>query len=386
MNTTANGPKILCVDDDPMNLALLEAVLVPQGYETILVESYGAALESTSADPPDLILLDVKMPGVSGYEICKKLKTSSATKSIPVILITSLSGTEERIKGIDAGADDFISKPFDKNELLARVRSLLKIKALHDELESSYGKLKDLERLKDNLTHMIVHDMNNPLAILYGNLKLIEMSAGNSFSDEQNSKLKAAFRSMGVLQGMIADLLDIIMMEECKMTLKYEGFSLKDVIAGVIDQAKVESDLQDKVLVMEAVEGLPEVSADLKLIKRVIGNLVNNAINFTPAKGTITVKAAHNGLGGDLSVQVKDTGDGIPKEYLYKIFDKFSQMKTKQARIGHGLGLTFCKMAVEAHGGKIWAESEIGKGSVFCFTLPLKYGGSMTGEKANNPM
>lgn len=362
--------RILVVDDEPTNVKLLEANLLPQGYEVLTASNGDEALRIVSTNNVDLILLDVMMPGIDGFEVTRRLRAEENTRLIPVVLITALKETVDRIKGIEAGCDDFISKPFDKNELLARVKSLLRIKSLHDELEDNYKKLKELEKMKDSLTHMIVHDLNNPLMVISGRIDLLKMEGEGEFTENQKKNLEKASSALQDLKRMINNLLDINKMEEGKIKLNYESFNLGDIAKELVDQMKVIAGDDDKNLSLEIPDDMPEISADKELIKRVITNLINNAIKFTLPKGSAVVKVLYNNSDKDFYVRVKDTGRGVPKQYLDRIFDKFVQVESKDVKPGRGLGLTFCKMTVEAHGGRIWVESEPGKGSLFTFTLP----------------
>jgi len=182
----------------------------------------------------------------------------------------------------------------------------------------------------------------------------------------------ASAQSAADLQTMINNLLDISKMEEGRLTLRYEGFQLGNFVKGVVEQMSLIAQSEDKIISLEVGENMPDISADKEVIKRVISNLINNAIKYSPLKATIFVKAFFKQDDKNFYIQVKDFGEGVPKEYLDKIFDKFAQLEDRKAEMGHGLGLTFCKMAVEAHGGKIWVESEPGKGSTFYFTIPLE--------------
>jgi two-component system, NtrC family, sensor histidine kinase KinB len=219
---------------------------------------------------------------------------------------------------------------------------------------------------------MIVHDLNNPLATVLGLMYVLKMQFEENLTEGQKQSLAIAFAAGDELRRMIGNLLDINKMEEGKIKLRYDNFNLGAIAQVVVGQMQVIARIDEKTVSLETAENIPEVSADKGLITRVIANLINNALKYTSVKGSVHVKTFYNGDEKSFYVQVSDTGDGIPKEYLAKIFDKFVQVETKKARTGRGLGLTFCKMTVEAHGGKIWVESEPGKGSVFTFTLPRK--------------
>ena len=226
--------------------------------------------------------------------------------------------------------------------------------------------------MKDSLTHMIVHDLNNPLSVISGRLQLLQMEAEGTFSQGQKRNVGEALLATQALKMMIGTLLDINKMEVGRLQLNYENFNLGDIVKEVVDQMNVIAEPDEKILSFDVLADIPAVSADKELIKRVIANLVNNAIKFTPPKGSIQIKVFYDSSNNSFYTTVKDTGSGIPEEYLGRIFDKFVQVESKKVKTGRGLGLTFCKMAVEAHGGKIWVESEPNKGSIFIFTLPHK--------------
>lgn len=239
-------------------------------------------------------------------------------------------------------------------------------------VEDNYKKLRELEGMKDGLTHMIIHDLNNPLATVLGLMYVLKMQFEDKLTEAQKESLAIAFAAGEELKRMIGNLLDINKMEEGKIRLRYDDFDLGATAKEVVNQLQVIARVDEKTVSLEACEDMPDLSADKGLITRVIANLINNAVKYASVKGSVYVKVFYNKDEKSFYVQVNDDGDGIPKEYLDRIFDKFVQVETKKARTGRGLGLTFCKMTVEAHGGKIWVESEPGKGSVFTFTLPNK--------------
>ncbi|MCX5666958.1 MAG: ATP-binding protein [Candidatus Omnitrophica bacterium] len=265
------------------------------------------------------------------------------------------------------------------NALADRVGRTAERKQMEEDLaqakktvEDNYKKLRELEDMKDSLTHMIIHDLNNPLATVLGLMYVLKMQFEDKLTEGQKTSLAIAFAAGDGLRRMIGNLLDINKMEEGKIRLRYGYFNLGVIAEEVVGQMQVIARVDEKTVSLEASENIPDVSADKGLITRVIANLVDNAVKYTPVKGSVCVKTLYNRDEKSFYVHVSDTGDGIPTEYLNKIFDKFAQVETKKARTGRGLGLTFCKMAVEAHGGKIWVESEPGKGSIFTFTLPHK--------------
>jgi PAS domain S-box-containing protein len=231
---------------------------------------------------------------------------------------------------------------------------------------------ENLEQMKTSLIQMIVHDLNNPLAGILGNAQVIQMELGNSLSEEQKNSFYWIMYGVQEMQNMISNLLDINKMEEGKFNLRYEEINLNVLFDQVVNMLKVVVQQEGKVLCVEAAPDLV-VRADREILKRVISNLIGNALKFTPAGSQIKLEARYDQEGRQFVLGVKDQGMGIPEEYLSRVFDKFVQVEAAQTgrRTGKGLGLTFCKMAVEAHGGKIWVESEVGKGTTFYFTLPV---------------
>jgi signal transduction histidine kinase len=313
------------------------------------------------------------MPVMDGFEACRRLKNSPATKHIPVLLITALNNTEDKIKGLEVGADDFITKPFNDAELRARVGAFLRTKKLRDELDASYKKLKELEQMRDSLAHMIVHDLKAPLTAITGGLSVLmdHVETDAPISKDLKKLLKNAHNSSKRLVGLIQDILDVSRMEEAELPLTRSLTDMNDLARGCVHlleplsgQANVELSFQISSVPVTA-------NVDAALIQRVMSNLISNSIKFTPSGGKVTVGVRDLPSERQVELTVVDTGIGIPKEHLEKIFDKFFQSTGHEAsRKGQGLGLAFCRLAVERHGGKIWAESAQG-GSRFIVRLPV---------------
>lgn len=357
-------PTVLVVDDIAENVELLEAYLVPEKYDVITAFNGIEALEKIRKIPTDIVLLDVMMPQMDGFEVCKILKTDPHTQFIPVVMVTALKERNDKIKGIEAGADDFLTKPIDRVELLTRIKSLIRVKCLHDDLEQSYQTLQELQHTKERLMQMIIHDLKNPLTGVKANLEIV------GFEDLGDTRecLEAAQRSCDLLFNMIQDLLDISRMEEGKLSLNREMLALPEIVSQAVREIEVPAHAEDKAVSIDLPADLPRFNADRNFMYRTLSNLLINAVKHTGRGGTITVRASRQN--STLRVEVVDTGHGIPPEYHEKIFEKFAQVESSR-RSGSGLGLTFCKMAIEAHNGRIWVESETGKGSTFIFTLPL---------------
>ena len=369
LDAVSQAGHILVVDDEPKNRLLLCELLELYGHLVTEAADGEQALQEVSNDAPDVILLDVMMPGLDGLEVCRRLKADPSTAPIPILMITSLTAQEDRHRGIDAGANDFLSKPIDRRDVLLRVRNAIYTKRLFDQLQDSYEELRELEAMRDSLVHMIVHDMRSPLTAMHGYLELLEMMDGDGLSDKGADFLHQVRNSTDTLIEMVSDLLDVNKMESGEMPLSPEECDLAALAREAT--SKLSSLKGARVLSVHAPEEAEIVKCDPGLILRVIQNLLGNALKFTPDGGS--VQAAIRPGEESVRVVVQDTGPGVPPEYHEKIFEKFGQVEMREQKQKHstGLGLTFCKLAVEAHGGQIGVDSEVDKGSTFWFELPL---------------
>ena len=230
---------------------------------------------------------------------------------------------------------------------------------------------KQLEAMRDDLLHMLVHDLRTPLTSLMTGLQSLEMLG--DLNDDQRELLQIAVGGGRTLLGMINDLLDIDKMEEGSLTLETRLLRPEGVVEAALVQVASLAQSKQLSLAQEIAPALPAVPADEEKLRRTLVNLLGNAVKFTPSGGSVAVSVRHDPAEAALVFAVRDTGEGIPRDAFERIFQKFGQVETRKAgrKMSTGLGLTFCKMAVEAHGGRIWVESELGKGSTFSFTLPL---------------
>ena len=359
---------ILVVDDEKKNRIFLKDVLEVKGYHVSEAEDGKQAFHRVMNDPPDVILLDVMMPGMDGFEVCRRLKKDPKTASIPILMVTALSERSDRIKGIEAGANEFLSKPIDHHEVVLRVHNAVYAKHLFDQLQEDYKRLKDLESLRDNLTHMIIHDLRQPITVISGYFQLLQLHAGDRTTEKQRDVFEQVSRAVNVLIEMVESLLDVTRLEAGKMPLNLSHCDLNELVEEAVQAL---GPLKDNHNVhIKSSDDPVSAFCDKDLIRRVIANLVGNAVKYTPESTEVRITVETNEL--QPRIAVSDTGAGIPKEYHDKIFDKFGQAKSRQEgkKYSTGLGLTFCKLAVEAHGGEIGVESESGKGSNFWFVLP----------------
>jgi len=366
---------ILLVDDSPGAAESISDILSDAGYKVVHCAEPGEAVSVFRQVQPDLTIIDAILPQVSGYEICRSIQ-EVADGPCPVIVTTTAYDEADELEALRAGADDVLTKPVQAHELLARVHALLRMRELYQHLDERAGelaeandKLRELDQLKDDLTHMVIHDLRTPLTNVITGLQTLEQL---EYEEELTRELvPMAIEGAEHLAEMINNLLDISKMESGQMQLHREHVLVEEVVDEALGRVGRLAEEEELELVTDIQSGL-EVYADRDLLVRVAVNLLGNAIKFTPAGGSITVGAERRD-DEVIVVGVKDTGDGIPEEELDRIFDKFHMVERAEApkRKGTGLGLSFVKLAVEAHGGRVWVESKVGEGSAFFFALPV---------------
>ncbi|HEX7596121.1 MAG TPA: ATP-binding protein [Gemmatimonadaceae bacterium] len=369
---------ILVADDIPANVELLLDQLNSLGYDTITATDGPSAIAAASEYQPDLCILDVSMPagdlGVddrsTGFEVCRRIKRDARTSRIPVIFVTALNDTSDRVRAIEAGGDDFLTKPHNRLVLGARVRSLLKLKAATDALEDSLRKLRELERVRDDLMKMIVHDLKTPLTSV---LATLEMLADGDFGDVSTPQ-KAAIGDVESksedLLALIDDILEVARIEEANITLTLAPMAPGALLAELVHEWNHRFQQEQTTVFVSVADDAPIFTGDKGLIKRVFSNLIQNAVTHSSRPVHLDLSARRAGLG--VLFTVSDNGPGIPPEYHEVIFRKFGQVempRTPRTR-SSGLGLTFCKLVVERHRGRIWVNSAEGKGSSFYIELP----------------
>ena len=367
---SATDNRVLIVDDTPANIQTLAAVLKEKGYPISVATNGRQALDVVARVRPALILLDVMMPEMDGFETCRRLKAVQEWRQIPVIFLTAKTETADIIQGFELGAVDYVAKPFNTHELLARVSTHLALRRQQRELEENYRRLSELERLRDSLVHMVVHDLRSPLLGLSGCLQMLQEDLAGKLEPEQAEDLESALTAAQRLGGMVSSLLDVSRLEAGQMPLHKQDCDLRTVIAGAIES--LGGLTRGRQVVFSPSEAPVTVCCDAEITGRIVANLLGNALKFTPASGEVQVGAR---LAGEVAmVTVADTGPGIPVEYRERIFEKFGQVEGSEEARKHstGLGLTFCKLAVEAHGGTIGVDSEVGHGSTFWIKLPIQ--------------
>lgn len=356
-----NQPNICIVDDNDMAREVIADLLSIEGYTVSLASSGPEILERIDAIQPDVILMDVMMPGMSGYDVCRILKQENEWKHIPIILVTALNSREDMLQGLRAGADEFLSKPVNGSELRARVRTMLHIKNQYDSLQS-------LLQLREDLSHMLIHDMRTPLtvAMLYNDFVLRRVPDGT-----KNKEYATIVRnSLRALDGFMDEVLTVAKMEHGALKLELAEVDINALVTQVIEENHEAAHLRHITLLPEKPEGELKVCLDVSLFKRVIENLLSNAFKFAPDNSAVTIRLENHGTHPGFRLQMLDEGPGIPTEDRERIFNKY-EIVTIRKKNGRqtGLGLAFCKMVVEAHGGRIFASANTPQGAILTVEL-----------------
>jgi signal transduction histidine kinase len=351
--------KILIVDDELSICMRIAALLQNESYDLLMLSSGQELLDALPTADADLILLDVVMPELDGFEVCRRIKTNPQFQHIPIILVTSLEGQKVMTQGLEAGADDFLQKPAKALELRTRVRSMLRIKKQYDKLEA-------ILKLREELSNMVVHDMSSPIVSILLHSTLME----DQVHDPEALKHLEMIR-MGAdrLDSFVNDLLMMAKMEDSKLRLNLSAVDVNQLALDALQHFNIIAQSRGIDLRMELPEAPLIMRLDNNLFRRVIANLLANALQYSPANSQVCLRLkAHQDEAGQphLCLHVIDEGTGIPEEYQHRIFEKFEVVELRKQGIRQiGLGLTFCKMAVDAHGGKIFVQANQPQGSVF---------------------
>jgi two-component system sensor histidine kinase/response regulator len=374
---SSKNQKILIIEDTQENLDLLLYFLKPQGYEIVMATDGEEGLKLVERERPDIILLDIMLPKLDGFAVCEQLKSNRRTKFIPIIMITALKDMKDKIRSLEVGADDFITKPFENIELLARVKSLLRLKEYHDELEEkntqlarTNNTLTQMDKFKEDLTNLIVHDMKNPLFVIQGNLQMMEMTLGSMSAESLKKYTNRIERGVQQLLRMVVNLLDISRIKDGTLTLKRDIANFNKMITDVIQRVREYPENANKVIQLNLDQELIEMVLDQSVMERVLENLVSFATNNVGEGGQVSLTTEKIDS-KSIRFTIHDSGTQIPKKYQDKIFDEFSQveLKNKGYRVERALGLTFCKMAVDAHAGKMWLDVNNPVGNRFMIEL-----------------
>ena len=349
---------ILIVDDEQMARDIIEGFLYREGYNLAFATNGQEVLTSLEQAVPDVILMDVMMPEMDGFEVCLRLKSDKRWRHIPVILVTALGSTDDIVRGFEAGADDFLQKPVNDQELRARVRSMLRIKKQYDELQATMN-------MREDLVRMIMHDMRTPLTTIIGfsELLLLKKILVPEAVDTIN-KIRAQAQELNTF---VDDMLIVAKMESGRLNLNRILVDVNKLVQSVEENHQIIAQSKSIQLQVKLPRETKNLLLDTYLFHRVLDNLLSNALKFSPEGSTVTLQVEYPEVSPpQLRIQVFDEGPGVSEPDRELIFDKFEVLSLKQQGVAQvGLGLAFCKMVVEAHNGRIFVEANKPEGSVF---------------------
>lgn len=364
--------KILVVDDNAENRALAQAVLEDEGYQVRSVSSGTEALREVDREEPDCILLDVRMPELSGLEVCRRLRSRGC--DVPVIFLTAQRDIDTFDAAQQVGGDDFLTKPVRPGELLVRVQSGLRLRQMGRELREQYDLVRQqrdalmrLQLQRERLSSFLVHDLKNPVSSL--DLRAQQALRDPQLSEKTRRALLSIRDEARTLSHWIINLLDISRSDAGTLTVRRQAVEVRPLVEQVLSELELRAHHAEVRLGAQVAAVV--IRADFDLLRRVLTNLVENAIRHAPQGTEVRVQAQLDG--SHWRLEVSDDGPGIPGELREKIFEPFVQVESEErtvTRAGRGLGLTFCRVAVEAHGGEISVRDRK-PGSVFVVRLPL---------------
>lgn len=347
-------PLILIVDDDAHARQTMEMLLLRQEYNLHFAADGREALACLETLTPDVILLDVMMPGLDGFAVCQRLKIHPIWQHIPVILVTALDSKEDMVRGLDAGADDFIHKPVNSLELRARVRSMLRIKQRYDELQTTL-------QLREDLANMIMHDIRSPLTTMNVYCDLLAPAV----LPEGSEAFQAITAQVNRLSSYVTDLLVMAKMEHGQLVLQTAPVDVNETVRQVYENYVPMAQQKGIHLELVLAEQPPVVQLDAHLWQRVLDNLVVNALKFSPIGGKVVLQVTRP-QPDHVRLELSDEGPGIPSEHHETIFHKFQIVATGRRDVQQvGLGLAFCRMVVEAHRGRVNVTANQPHGAIF---------------------
>ncbi|MBO4973270.1 MAG: response regulator [Bacteroides sp.] len=364
--------KILIVDDVMSNVLLLKVLLTNEQFAIATASNGRQALEQVEKENPDLVLLDVMMPDMSGFEVAQHLKSNPNTADIPIIFLTALNSTADIVKGFQVGANDFISKPFNKEELIIRVTHQISLVAAKRLILSKTEELQRTIAGRDKLYSVIAHDLRSPMGSIKMVLNMLILNLpSEKIGAEMYELLTMANQTTEDVFSLLDNLLKWTKSQIGKLNVVYQDVDLVEVTDGVIEIFSMVASLK-KIKIREMKPEKMMVNADIDMLKTVVRNLLSNAIKFSKENSEVLVKMEE--VDGMAVVSVQDYGCGISEEGQKKLLHTdthFSTFGTNNEE-GSGLGLLLCKDFVVKNGGKLWFTSKEGEGSIFSFSIPVK--------------
>ncbi|MBW7895000.1 MAG: hybrid sensor histidine kinase/response regulator [Opitutaceae bacterium] len=365
------GRKILVVDDDRLNIRILQGMLKGEGYAVFEATTGEQALEVYQMQHPDLVLLDVMLPGINGFETCRRLKSSYGDDCAPIIFITAKSQSDDVLEGFAAGGIDYLPKPFQAREVAARIRTHLENRRLVEAQRALVEQLSNANAAKNRFLGMAAHDLRNPLAGIRGLAEFMIEGAVGEIPAEQLDLLKNIHAASQSMLELVNELLDISAIESGELKLSLRELDLGEVIAKSVYLANIEAGKKGSRIDFTLPEHRRSMRLDAEKMKQVVDNLLSNAIKYSPPGSVVIVDCICTA--GSAGFSVKDQGPGIPENERDRLFKDFSRLSVKPTggEKSTGLGLAICRKIVEAHGATITATNLPAGGCEFRVTFPL---------------
>jgi signal transduction histidine kinase len=365
------GKRILVVDDDRMNVKIIGGILRHEGYDLAEAGSGEQALEVYSSFHPNLVLLDVMMPGIDGFTTCRTLKKTYGDACAPVIFVTAKSEAEDVVMGFDAGGVDYLTKPFRPKEVVARIRTHLSNQQLVEQQKLLVDQLSKANAAKDRFLGMCAHDLRNPLSSIRGLAELMDENAIGILSPEQREIIQTIHGASQSMLQLVNELLDVATIEAGHLKLAKVPTSVAEIVERSVHLNNIEAVKKNTRIEMVRTANDPVVEVDRNKIRQVVDNLINNAVKYSPRGSVITVLVhSSDSVAG---FAVRDNGPGIPESERHKLFKDYGRLSAEPTggEKSTGLGLAICRKIVEAHNGTIGFENIPGRGCEFVVSLPL---------------
>lgn len=365
-----NGDLVLIVDDNPNNIQVVATIIAEYGYELGIAMNAREAYKFLEGNTPELILLDVDMPEIDGYEVCSTLKRNSRYKDIPIIFLTVKDEKEDIVRAYDLGAVDYVTKPFNSKELISRVRTHLSLKKAKDELKVKNMELEKALEMKDEFLSLISHEFRTPLNVISTAIQAMSHICGNELSEKAKKYLGMIRQNTYRQLRLVNNLLDITRANAGRIKLDKKNTDIVFLTKAITESVSTYASQKKVSVTFTSLLEEKIIGIDDEKYERILLNLLSNAIKFTPEGEAIIVTLYS--VEDKICVVVEDNGIGIPSDKIDIIFERFGQVDSSLSRQaeGSGIGLSLVKKFVESLGGSISVKSEMGKGSTFTLLLP----------------
>ncbi len=364
------GRKILIVDDDRINIRILTSILQNEGFVVCEANSAEQGLELYEEKKPDLVLMDVVLPGIDGFAACRELRARHGDNAAPVIFITAKKESDDIVEGLAAGGVDYLPKPFRRKESLARISIHLQNKILIEQQRALVEQLKTANQAKNRLLGMAAHDLRNPLASIRGLAEFLRDGTVGQLTADQLDLTNTIFDTSQSMLTLLNELLDVATIEAGELKLHREPHDLSELVTKAVYMNNINAARKNTKIVFSPPDEAPIVRIDQAKIRQVMDNLLSNAVKYSPPGSTVNVRIS--GYHPAFAVAVQDQGTGIPENERHKLFKDFTTLSSKPTagEKATGLGLAICRKIVEAHRGAITATNLPGGGCEFAITLP----------------